>query len=90
MLLVVLLPAISPADAQVPREDVIWARATSEAITLDGVLNEASWAAAESVTIEWATDAGLPGSGWKVESGNLFAVDPLHATLKFLVVDNQL
>ena len=29
-LLVALLTALSPADAQIPREDVIWARATSD------------------------------------------------------------
>jgi hypothetical protein len=90
MLLVVLTTAASPADAQAPREDAIWARNTTETITLDGVLSEASWAEAESVVIQYAVNAGLPGSGWKVESGNLFAVDPLYATIKFLVQGNQL
>jgi hypothetical protein len=90
MLLVAFAVSAPPSSAQAPREDVMWARTTTETITLDGVLDEPGWAAAESVTIDWAVDAGLPGSGWKVESGNLAAVDPLHAQIKFLVVGNQL
>lgn len=90
VLLGVLVTAAATTSAQAPREDVIWARTTAEAITLDGVLSETSWAAAESVIIQYEVDPGLPGSGWKVESGNLFAVDPLYATVKFLVVGNQL
>ena len=36
-----------------------------------------------------AVDAGIPGSGWKLEAGML-PDDPTNATLKFLVVGNQL
>lgn len=78
-----------PSSAQIPREDVIWARAYSGAITLDGVLNEAGWNNAESVVIRWQESAGMPGSGWKGEGG-VFPSDPTEATLKFLVKGNQL
>lgn len=78
------------AEAQLPRQDAIWARSTAGApITLDGVLNEAAWAAAESVHVRWSENAGIPGSGWKLEVG-LLPKDPTRATLKFLVVGNQL
>ena len=60
MLLMISAVSAPPSSAQAPREDVMWARTTSETITLDGVLNEPGWAAAESVTIDWAVDAGLP------------------------------
>jgi hypothetical protein len=79
-----------PAFAEAPREDAIWARSTAGAsITLDGVLNEAAWAAAESVHVRWGESTGIPGSGWKLEVG-LLPKDPTRATLKFLVVNNQL
>jgi hypothetical protein len=78
-----------PVLAQPPREDVIWARVASGPITLDGVLNEPSWAQAESVTVVYGTDNGIPGSGWKIEQG-IAPSDPTHATLKFLTVGNQL
>lgn len=89
-LLLVLSFAATTTQAQAPREDVIWARTSTETITLDGVLDEPGWATADSVVIEYGVNAGLPGSGWKIESGNLTAVDPLHATIKFLVVGNEL
>ena len=78
------------AHAQPPRQDVYWARSTAGApIVLDGVLNEAVWAQAESKNIQWATDAGIPGSGWKPEGGFL-PTDPTNATLKFLTIGNTL
>ena len=79
-----------PAAAQPPRLDVIWARSTAgQPITLDGVLNEAAWAGAESKVIQWGVDNGIPGSGYKPEGGEL-PVDPSFATLKFLVDGNTL
>ena len=36
-----------PADAQAPREDVIWARVSPDPIVLDGILDEAAWSQAE-------------------------------------------
>jgi hypothetical protein len=83
----VAVPAL--AQAPIPRQDAIWARRSASPITLNGILNEPAWAKAESVTIRMATDAGIPGSGWKYEGGML-PNDPTNATLKFLVVGNQL
>ena len=78
------------AVAQPPRQDAIWARSTAGApIVLDGILNEPQWALAESKVIDWATDAGIPGSGYKPEGGFL-PTDPTHATVKFLTVGNTL
>lgn len=78
------------AHAQAPRQDVWWARNIGSAsITLDGVLSEPEWAQAESLKIVWQTDTGIPGSGWKGESG-ILPVDPLRATLRFLTKGNRL
>src|SRR5688572_11994057 len=78
------------AVAQPPRQDAIWARSTAGApIVLDGILNEPQWALADSKVIDWMTDAGIPGSGWKPEGGFL-PTDPTHATVKFLTVGNTL
>jgi hypothetical protein len=85
-----LLCAALPAAAQIAREDVIWARKTTNAITLDGVLDEPDWDKAETKVIRYGHPNGIPGSGWKVEAGLFFGTDPLTATLKFLVKDNQL
>jgi hypothetical protein len=85
-----LLLVALPAYAQAPREDVVWARSTAGApITLDGILNESAWAKAESVHVQWSENAGIPGSGWKLEVG-LLPKDPTRATLKFLVAGNQM
>ncbi len=81
--------ATPPAQAAAPREDAIWARTALNPITLDGVLDEADWAQAETWVIDYAVGAGIPGSGWKTESG-WNPIDPTHATLKFLVHGNQL
>jgi hypothetical protein len=82
--------AAAPSMAQPPREDVIWARTTDgAALTLDGVLDEPAWANAESKLIRYRHDSGKPGSGWKDESP-LSLTDSTYATLKFLVVGNQL
>lgn len=89
LLLVLAVTQAGTAVAQAPRQDAIWARRTNANITLNGVLSEPAWAQAESVTINMAQDAGIPGSGWKYEGGVL-PVDPTRAVLKFLVVGNQL
>lgn len=88
-LAILVLTLLSPASAQAPREDAIWARTYDSPITLDGVLDEGGWARAESVIIIYGVDAGIPGSGWKAEAGQNLT-DLTHATLKFLVHDNQL
>jgi hypothetical protein len=88
--LAVTLGAALPVLAQAPREDFIWARSTAGApITLDGVLNEAVWAQAESVVIVMGQDTGIPGSGWFYEAG-ITPIDPTNATIRFLTVGNQL
>ncbi|MEP7029253.1 MAG: hypothetical protein ABI960_11715, partial [Candidatus Eisenbacteria bacterium] len=82
-----LLVLASPAAA---RPDAIWARSTNGApITLDGNMNEAAWAFADSMIIRFGIDSGVPGSGYKFEGGKI-PVDSLVATLKFLTVGNQL
>ena len=85
-----LLATATTATGQGPRADVIWARSTDgSSITLDGIMNEPAWAAAESVTIKYGINAGIPGSGWKVEGG-LPLKDSTVAVLKFLTVGNVL
>jgi hypothetical protein len=79
----------SPAAAYAPRQDAIWARQSTVPITLNGVLDEAAWATAESVLVVYGTSAGVPGSGWKIEAG-FTPTNPTNATLKFLVRNNQL
>ena len=89
-LVVAGLALAAVSHAQPPRQDAIWARSTAGApIVLDGVLNEAVWSQAESKTIDWAADAGIPGSGFKPEGGFL-PTDPTHATVKFLTVGKYL
>lgn len=77
------------AGAYAPRQDAIWARTATAPIVLDGVLNEAAWASAESVLVQYGVNTGMPGSGWKIESG-FVPTNPTNATLKFLVRNNQL
>ncbi len=89
LIIIGLAAAMAPADAQAPRQDLIWARQTSDPITLDGNLNEPAWAQAESMLVVFGKDAGIPGSGWKIEGGVLPS-DSTHAVLRFLVKDNQL
>ncbi|MFN0151160.1 MAG: T9SS type A sorting domain-containing protein [bacterium] len=87
---VLALASALPAEAQAPRKDVFWARSTNGApITLDGVLNEPAWAQAESMTVRWSEDNGIPGSGWKLEVG-LLPQDATRAKIKLLTVGNQL
>jgi hypothetical protein len=84
------LALASVAHGQPVRKDVIWARSTNGApITLDGVLNEPGWAVAESTTIIWQQDTGIPGSGWKAEGG-ILPSNPVRATVRFLTNGNRL
>lgn len=85
--LALAVPAL--AQAPIPRQDAIWARRSASGITLNGILSEPAWAKAESITIHMGQDAGIPGSGWKYEGGML-PNDPTRATLKFLIVGNQM
>lgn len=90
ILVLATLCAVLPQIAAAYPEDVIWARKATGTITLDGVLNEAAWAKAESLTVKYGVDAGVPGSGWKPEAGAFIATDSTRAVLKFLVLGNQL
>ncbi|HOZ22026.1 MAG TPA: T9SS type A sorting domain-containing protein [bacterium] len=91
LLVALLLVFGAAANSQtITRPDVIWARTSDTPITLDGVLNEAAWAQAESIHVVYGqTDAQIPGSGWAKEGG-VEASDPMHATLKFLIHGNSL
>jgi hypothetical protein len=83
-----LLVLAAPASAQ--RADAIWARSTNGApITLDGILDEPSWAQAESLVVRFGPDTGVPGSGYKFEAGSI-PNDSTYAVLKFLTVGNQM
>ncbi|HPF36235.1 MAG TPA: hypothetical protein PLH84_12485 [Candidatus Krumholzibacteria bacterium] len=92
LLTTILLGALlttAAAAAEAPREDVIWARVASGTLTLDGVLNEPEWSAAETKTLVYGTDSGKPGSGWKAEAG-WPPSDPTTATFRFLAQGDQL
>ncbi len=87
-----LISTISIYSQPTTRQDAIWARSTTETITLDGKLNEASWAKADSIQITYGKSSGLPTSGWNTDgftnpSGYF---DSTRATLKFLSQNNQL
>jgi hypothetical protein len=96
LLFIVLLLFIAlqiSINAQYPtREDVVWARtAGAGTITLDGQLNDAAWGSAESIMLEYGQTGLLPTSGWRAEFQEDAITDPTHATIKFLVTnDNQL
>ncbi len=89
--IVFLLQSLSLAQFAT-RQDVMWARTVSAGtITMDGVLNEAAWAQAESITLIYGQQGTLPTSGWRAEQNADAITDPTHATVKFLVSsDNQL
>ncbi len=90
LVLAATLSAALPSAAQSPRKDVIWARSTAGAtITMDGVLDEPAWAAAESSVILFGMDAGIPGSGWRF-NGGIAPSDPSKTTIRFLRDGNQL
>lgn len=82
----ILIVFSSFSIAQPKRPDAIWGRQVPPGtITLDGTLNEAAWAKADSVILKWGGNAGDPGSGYVHEGGQAVPSDPIDATLKFLV-----
>jgi hypothetical protein len=90
-LVLLTMALVITADAQmIPRTDVVWARTTTDPITVDGIMNEAAWAAAESIHISYGIDNGMPGGGWFHENGLEPPVDPTNATVKFLVKGDSL
>jgi hypothetical protein len=86
-----LLVSVAAFGQMVKRTDAIWARTTSNTITLDGRLNEADWAQAESLTISYGKDNGMPGSGYTTDGWSVTPTDPLNnAVVKFLVHGDSL
>lgn len=72
------------------RPNLIWARTTTDAMTLDGKLDEAVWQKAESVRLQYIKSSELiSGSGWRNEGG-VNPSDPTDAIIKFLVSGNNL
>jgi hypothetical protein len=91
MVACVLLTASAAFGQMRTRSDAMWARNALSPITVDGVLNEAVWAQAESVFIKFATSAGDPGSAWFWENGTPRpGLDTTRATVKFLVRNDTL
>ncbi len=93
LVLIVLLFSLTSLYAQyAAREDAVWARTTTEEMVLDGVLNEASWANAEAIQINYGKQELLPWTQWFPDGngGVGMPVDSTHATVKFLVKGNNL
>jgi hypothetical protein len=74
------------------RQDAIWARMVpAGTITMDGILDEPAWSLADSFKVNYGQLGPLPTSGWRAEQNPDGVTDPTHATVKFLVSDdNQL
>lgn len=85
-----LLVSVSAFGQMTKRPDAVWARTTATAITLDGKLNEAAWAVAESIRVQYGMSSGDPGGGWVFENGVKPPTDPTDATVKFLVYGDSL
>jgi len=85
MVLFVTVVSSLTGFGQVKRTDAIWGRSTTNTMVLDGKLNEADWAVAESIKIVYGQDAGMPASGWHDENGINPPADPTNATVKFLL-----
>src|SRR3972149_8548271 len=83
---VMLVAGTIAAQPFSPRTDYVGARAIAGAttMTLDGKLNEAVWAAADSIVLEYGTYAGDPGSGYLTTLGSGTPTDPTNAVIKFL------
>lgn len=90
LVVLVLTSALTSYGQMISRTDVMWARTTTTAITVDGILNEAAWASAESVKIVYGINNGMPGSGWFKENGLASPEDSTKATVKFLVKGDSL
>jgi hypothetical protein len=93
----IVVTSVSGWGQMMKRTDALWARTVPPGtVTIDGLLNEAAWAVAESVLVRYGpvNTTVIPGSGWKTErsggSWNGVVTDPTYATLKFLVQGNEL
>lgn len=89
-LVLVTVCVVMTVRSQTQRQDAIWARTTSNPITLDGKLNEADWAHAESLQLNFGQENGLPGSGYNTDGWPVTPTDPIRATFKFLVSGDSL
>ena len=95
MALALLVGAMNIAWAQPVRngDDIILLRDIGEAeITLDGMLDEAVWEQAETISLVWDGDHPRPGGGQFIEGNPVLAEpsDPIDATLRFLREGNLL
>jgi hypothetical protein len=87
----VLVTAVTVQAQGLKRQDALWARtAPPGTLTVDGAMNEAAWAVAESVIVEFGDYSGLSGGGWRWENGILVPTDPTYAVAKFLVSGDRL
>ena len=87
----VALVASAAYGQMIKRQDAIWARTTTSALSFDGKLSEAAWATAESTHIQYGVNSGLPGGGWHNENGlGNTPSDPTNATVKFLAKGDTL
>jgi hypothetical protein len=92
-LCILMISSLTAFGQMMKRTDALWARNATGTITLDGKLNEADWAVAESIKVQMGKDSGIPGSGWFWENGLTGlpkVTDPTNATLKFLAKGDSL
>jgi len=90
LLAVIVLFSMTAWAQMTPRTDAIWARITTDPITLDGKLTEPAWAVAESLNVHYGVNSGMPGGGWTIEDQTHPPSDPTDATIKFLAKDESL
>ncbi len=93
MLGLILASFFPNAAAAQGRTDVIWARDVEGAtMTLDGLMDEAAWGQAASLSLQWNLNLGEPGSGQKIEGDPALAepTDPNDGTLYVLRDGNTL
>ncbi|HEX9005730.1 MAG TPA: T9SS type A sorting domain-containing protein, partial [Bacteroidota bacterium] len=88
---IMVFSAVTGYGQMTKRLDAIWARNTTNTITLDGKLTEADWAKAESVHVQMGKDTGIPSSGWYWENGLKYNIpDPTDAWVKLLAKGDTL
>lgn len=85
---VLCLMSVAAYGQMIKRTDAIWARTTSNPITLDGKLTEADWAKAESIQVVYGVPGAMPGSGYSFVKGNTW--DSTRVTIKYLVWGDSL
>ena len=85
VVLCALITTLAAAQPFSPRTDYVWARAIpgGTVMTLDGKLNEAVWASADSIVLKYGQRTGDPGSGY-LKTSTSEPTDPANAVIKFL------